>query len=236
MLRRVRHSPPWLEVHVCDYLLSYCLILFGLKYLPVWVCCTVIRLCYHTISLLGLCIDICMYICIYIRRCHVTVWFYVFGEKLLCHDARTFFCLRYGSDVLSSCIPFMVDRKWPQSRKYLLYYVEINKNNCIVKNLFIVFLLSLGGWPHHESLKQLFAVVLFLWSLFSWQYFTMSQFSTGLFYCWEFILLHVVNDLYLCLTFNTCLVYHLLGTSYKFYVGQSFGYYHRFSLARIIFI
>ena len=145
MLRRVRHSPPWLEVHVCDYLLSYCLILFGLKYLPVWVCCTVIRLCYHTISLLGLCIDICMYICIYIRRCHVTVWFYVFGEKLLCHDARTFFCLRYGSDVLSSCIPFMVDRKWPQSRKYLLYYVEINKNNCIVKIFLSCFYYHWGG-------------------------------------------------------------------------------------------
>ena len=32
-------------------------------------------------------------------------------------------------------------------------------------------------------------------------------------------LLHVFNNLYVCLTFNTCLVSNLLGMPYKFYVG-----------------
>ena len=63
-----------------------------LQSLPVGYCCTVIRLSYRMLSLLGLWIDIyiCKYIYIDRRRCRVTIWFYNFGEKLLGRDNPTF--------------------------------------------------------------------------------------------------------------------------------------------------
>ena len=81
--------------------------------------------------------------------------------------------------MISSFIPFM----GPQLIKPLLYYVVLNRNNCVVKNLFIVCLLLLGERPCHEYL------------------------------------LHVFNNLYVCLTFNPCLISHLLGMPYEFYAG-----------------
>ena len=77
-------------------------------------------------------------------------------------------------------------------------------------------------------------MVTFFGSLFSWQDFTPSQFSTGLFRWWEFMLLHAFNNLHVCWTLNPCLVSQLLGAPYKCYVGQRLGYYKRFLLARII--
>ena len=102
----------------------------------------------------------------------LTVRLYVFGAKWLVNDVRTFihfvltsvwkwhalfvcyiylFWLQYGSDILLPCIPFMVWRKRPQLRKPLLYYLVLNRNNYVVKNIFIVCLFFLGGWPRHEA-------------------------------------------------------------------------------------
>ena len=53
----------------------------------------------------------CKYIYIDRGCCRVTIWFYDFGEKLLGHDNPTFIHflnLLYGSDMLSSCVPFIV--------------------------------------------------------------------------------------------------------------------------------
>ena len=61
-----------------------------LQSLPVGGCSTVIRLCCCTVSLLGLRIDVCIYICINRQSCRVTVWLCDFGEKLLGHDNPTF--------------------------------------------------------------------------------------------------------------------------------------------------
>ena len=61
--------------------------------LPTGGFCTVIRLCYCTVYLLGLRIDICMHICIERPRFLVTVWFYDFGEKWLVHDNPNFVSL-----------------------------------------------------------------------------------------------------------------------------------------------
>ena len=55
-------------------------------------------------------------------------------------------------NMLSLFILFMVYSKRLHSRKTLLYYVVLNRNNCVVKNLFIICLLFLGGWPRHEAL------------------------------------------------------------------------------------
>ena len=38
----------------------------------------------------------------------------------------------------------------------------------------------------------------------------------------------------MCWTFNPCLVSHLLSASYECYVGQHFGYYKHFLLAKLI--
>ena len=43
-----------------------------------------------------------------------------------------------------------------------------------------------------------------------------------------------VHSLTCVFNFNLCLVCNLLGVTYKCYVGQRFGYYKRFLLARII--
>ena len=51
-----------------------------LQYLPVRVCCTIIRLRYRTVYLLSLRVFICMYICIERLRCGVTVWLSGFGK------------------------------------------------------------------------------------------------------------------------------------------------------------
>ena len=55
--------------------------IFHLQLLHVGGFCTVIRMCYRTISLLGLRIYICMYILIEKRYFHVNILLYVFGEK-----------------------------------------------------------------------------------------------------------------------------------------------------------
>ena len=64
-----------------------------LQSLPVGFCCTVIRLRYHTVSLLGLRIYMCKYICIKRRRFHVTILLYGFREKWLGNYNPNFFKL-----------------------------------------------------------------------------------------------------------------------------------------------
>ena len=43
--------------------------------------------------------------------------------------------------MISSFFPFVVDRKQTQSIKPLLYYLVLNRNNCVVKTLYIVFII-----------------------------------------------------------------------------------------------
>ena len=132
-----------------------------------------IRLRYTTVSLLGYGL---IYVFIYVLmketallcNCLVlwswreillfkTIWFYVFGVKWVCQDARTFI-----NFVLASVW------KWHALFMYSIYGTEekttlVEKNlsnilrylkikNCVVKTLFIVCLLLLGEWPRHESL------------------------------------------------------------------------------------
>ena len=47
-----------------------------------------------------------------------------------------------------------------------------------------------------------------------------------------FMLLHLFINFHVCLTLNPYLVSNLLVVSYKCYVGEGFGYYKRFLLAR----
>ena len=49
--------------------------------------------------------------------------------------------------MLSSCIPFTISRK---NLSIIILY--LNRNNYVVKNLFIVYLSFLGEWPRHEAL------------------------------------------------------------------------------------
>ena len=93
-----------------------------LKSLPIWGFCTIIRLIYRTIFWLGLA-DRYMYVFMYLWKkpphC-VTLLVYVFGEKWLCHDSLifySFFQLPFWSDTLSSCIPFLVQRKMTSVKK-----------------------------------------------------------------------------------------------------------------------
>ena len=61
-----------------------------LQLIPIGVCCTVIRLRYCTVYLLGLRINIRKYIYIEKRCCCVIVWIFDFGEKWLGHENPTF--------------------------------------------------------------------------------------------------------------------------------------------------
>ena len=56
--------------------------------------------------------------------------------------------------MLSLCVTFMVYKKQPQPRKSLLYYLVLNRNNCVVK-LFILCLLLLGKLSRHEDPKYI---------------------------------------------------------------------------------
>ena len=86
---------------------------FYLKALPVKGWWTVIRMRHHTVSWLGF-LDWYMYVYMYCqekRPICVTLWFSVFGERLIGNKIlilSIFFQLPFGSDMLLSCIPFMV--------------------------------------------------------------------------------------------------------------------------------
>ena len=49
--------------------------------------------------------------------------------------------------MLSSCIPFTIS---PETLSNIIFY--LNRNNYVVKTLFIVYLLFLGELPRHEAL------------------------------------------------------------------------------------
>ena len=130
-----------------------------LQYPLIGGCCTFIRIHYCKVSLLGLRIYIYIYIYIYINMYWETM--YSCNPLVVCFRRemnmswRSYFLfilfhLTYGNDILSSCITFMIYRKWPQSRKLLLYYVVLKRNNCVVKNIFIACLLLLREWTRPE--------------------------------------------------------------------------------------
>ena len=61
--------------------------------------------------------------------------------------------LPFGSDMLSSCIPFMLEKENKISQENpsnIHWYLQ--RNNWVVKNIFIVSLLLLGELPRHEYL------------------------------------------------------------------------------------
>ena len=147
-----------------------------------------------------------MYICIDRQCCRVNVWLYISERNdlvmiiLLC--LTVIFLLLEQNDFIMTlaifiCFVLTSIWKWHALIVYSIYGIEettsaektsiikklLKINNWVVKNIFIVCLLLLGGWPSRESL------------------------------------LHAFNNLHLCLTFNLCLVYHLLCTPYECYVG-----------------
>ena len=87
------------------------------------------------------------------NRC-VTLWFYNFVDKWLCHNNLTFysFCFSFCLEVTCSIHVFHLwfRGKLRQSRNPLLYYLVLKRNKCVVQTLFILCLLFLGEWPRHE--------------------------------------------------------------------------------------
>ena len=82
-------------------------------------------------------------------RHHVIVWLYVFGEKWLDNETLTFysFCFSFHLEVTWYLCVFHLwyRRNWCQSENlcYIIWYLE--RNNCVVKTLFIVCLLLQRG-------------------------------------------------------------------------------------------
>ena len=151
-----------------------------MQYLPLWVFCTIIRLCHCPVSLLRF-VRWYLFIYIYIEErttssCK-TLLFYQFGEKLLCYEALSFssslFRLTYGSEMLSSCTTFIVLIETTSvniSFWCIIWYV--NRNNCVVKTPFILCLLLKRGHDHvmnpcnKSLLKYLYLdIYLFWWNL-----------------------------------------------------------------------
>ena len=80
---------------------------------------------------------------------------------------------------------------------YIIWY--INRNNCVVKNILIIcLLLKMLMTTSWSRLKTLCTCIFLQTFIFIWRHFTMSQFSTGLFHWWEFMILHVFDNLHVC--------------------------------------
>ena len=110
------------------------------------------------------------------------------------------FWLPFGSDTILSCTPFMVYMISTAVDKtsVLLFGIYIKINNCIVKTFYRVFITEKGNCHVMNHLTNIFLVP-FFGRLFICQYFTMYQLSTGLFYWWKFMLLHVFIQLHVYL-------------------------------------
>ena len=77
---------------------------------------------------------------------------------------------------------------------YIILYV--NRNNCTVKNLFIVCLLFQKGMTTLRTPFINLFIIPFFRRLFSWKYFILYQFSTGLFCGRVFMLFYSSIKLY----------------------------------------
>ena len=69
---------------------------------------------------------------------------------------------------------------------YTTWY--LNRNNCVVKTIFIVCLLLQSGMNASRNPLTTIFIVPFFGHLFIWQDFTLSWFSTGLLCWWSFML------------------------------------------------
>ena len=134
---------------------------------------------------------------------HLTLWFYVFIEKLIFHDSFTFysFCFSFHLGVTCYLRVFHLwyRRNWLHSRKPLLYYLVFQEKQLCCENSFIVYL-----WLQRRMTTPLRPLITLCYSpffgyLFIWRYFTQSQFSTGLFRWREFMILHAFIKLHVWL-------------------------------------
>ena len=145
-----------------------------------------IRLRYHTVYWLGLRIDICMYICISERDDIIMSQFgCMFLERndfvMTLWLLSILFQIPFGSDMLSSCIQFMVYRKATSVKNlcYIIWYLKRNK--CAVKLFYSVFNIAKGIDHVMNPFDNSFLSYLSSDIFFSWKYFTLSQFSMGSF-------------------------------------------------------
>ena len=154
------------------------------------------------VSLFGLHVDIRMYICIDRRCCRVHVWSYISERNdlvmiiLLCLTVRFFVVgekwLYYdGRNFYLFCFNFHMEVTCSHRVLHLWY----RGNNPSWENLYHKKIIK----EKQLSCENIFIVCLLL--LGEWP----SRES----------LLHAFNNLHVCLTFNCCSVYHLLGTPYE---------------------
>ena len=131
----------------------------------------------------------------------LNLWFYVLWEKRLFHDTLNFYacCFSLNLEVTWSLNVFHLwyIGKRCQQRKNISIIWYLKRNNCIVKNIFIVcLLLPRGMTTSWIPLINIF-IVPFFGHLFIWIYLNMYKILTGSFF-WQaliplnkFIKLHV---------------------------------------------
>ena len=133
-----------------------------------------------------------------------TLGYYNIRDKWPGHDSYTFnsfcFSLNFEMTWYLHVLHLWCRSKTKSVDKRYIYYLVLNRINCIVELFFIMFIIIRGmttSWIPFITL----VIFHFFVRLFSWQYFTPSQFSTGLLYWWEFMLLHTFINLHFLLTF-----------------------------------
>ena len=137
-----------------------------------------------------------------------TVWLYVFGEIWLGHDACKFlfvlFKLPYGIDMISPCVSIYGIEETIKVKKTSLILFGIKEKKCIVKNIFILFIivgLITTSWSPLITCSPFISTFIYLTRFHSVSTFNWFIPLVDVQAITTFINLHV------CLTFNPCLVH-----------------------------
>ena len=118
----------------------------NLQLLPVGGCGTVLRISYHTISLLGLPIDVCKYICIEILRFCVIVWYIL----LEINDLVMTILLLFNRLVL--CFWSEITLSW---HSYFLFFLKDS-----VRKWHSIFMYAINGIEETSSVEKT-SIILF---------------------------------------------------------------------------
>ena len=130
----------------------------SLKFIPMWGWYIVIILRYPTFSWLGLWIDMCLYIYIFLRETVTSCNCLVLKFQIdMTWSLLSYFLFIYIFHLEVTC-SLCVFHLWYRGKtasvnknfSNIIWY--LNRNNWVVKTVFVVCLLLLGGWPRHESL------------------------------------------------------------------------------------